>query len=95
MEHIVPFGVSIDDSAIQRRVEDSCVEAVKKKMLSCFFDNYSNPKLETEEIIKSWLDNHKDEVIKRAAEVIAEKMYKSTKVRQSIIAKCGEEVNDN
>ena len=53
MEHIVQFGVSIDDSAIQRRVEDSCVEAVKKKMMSCFFDNYSNPKFETEEIIKS------------------------------------------
>lgn len=95
MEHIVQFGVSIDDSAIQRRVEDSCVEAVKKKMISCFFDNYSNPKFATEEIIKDWLDNHKDEVIKRAAEVIVEKMYKSTKVRQSIIAKCGEEVNDN
>ena len=94
MEHIVQFGVSIDDSAIQRRVEDSCVEAIKKKMTSCFFDNYSNPKFETEEIIRGWLDNHKDEVIKRAAEVIVEKMYKSTKVRQSIIEKCGEEVND-
>lgn len=94
MEHIVQFGVTIDDSAIQRRVEDSCVEALKKKMTSCFFDNYSNPKLETEEIIKDWLNNHKDEVIKRSAEVIAEKMYKSTKVRQSIIEKCGEEVND-
>ena len=93
MEHIVQFGVSIDDSAIQRRVEDSCVEAVKKKMMSCFFDNYSNPKFETEEIIKSWLDKHKDEVIQRSAEIIAEKMYKSTKVRQSIIEKCGEEVN--
>lgn len=93
MEHIVQFGVSIDDSAIQRRVEDSCVEAVKKKMMSCFFDNYSNPKFETEEIIKSWLDKHKDEVIQRSAEIIAEKMYRSTKVRQSIIEKCGEEVN--
>ena len=94
MEHIVQFGVSIDDSAIQRRVEDSCVEAVKKKMTNCFFDNYGTPKFETEEIIRRWLDDHKDEVIKRAAEVIAEKMYKSTKVRQSIIEKCGEEVND-
>lgn len=89
MEHIVQFGVSIDDSAIQRRVEDSCVEAVKMKMTSCFFDNYSNPKFKTEEIIKNWLDNHKDEVIKRAAEVIAEKMYKSTKVRQAIIENAG------
>lgn len=86
MEHIVQFGVSIDDSAIQRRVEDSCVEAVKKKMMSWFFDNYSNPKFETEELIKSWLESHKNEVI-------AEKMYKSTKVRQSIIEKCGEETN--
>ena len=67
----------------------------EKEMTGCFFDNYSNPKFATEEIIKDWLDNHKDEVIQRAAEVIAEKMYKSTKVRQSIIAKCGEEVNDN
>ena len=94
MEHIVQFGVSIDDSAIQRRVENSCVEAVKKKMTSCFFDNYSNPKFATEEIIRGWLDNHKDEVIKRAPEVIAEKMYKSTKIRKSIIEKSGEEVND-
>lgn len=95
MEHIVQFGVSIDDSAIQRRVEDSCVEAVKKKISNCFFDNYGTPKFETEEIIKDWLNNHKDEVIKRAAEVIAEKMYKSSKIRQSIIEKLGEEVNDN
>lgn len=94
MEHIVQFGVSIDDSAIQRRVEDSCVEAIKKKMTSCFFDNYSNPKFATEEIIKDWLDVHKDEVIQRAAEIITEKMYKSTKVRQSIIEKCEEKVND-
>lgn len=93
MEHIVQFGVSIDDSAIQRRVEDSCVEAVKNKITKCFFDQYGTPKFETEEIIKNWLNDHKDEVIKRAAEVIAEKMYKSTKVRQSIIEKCGEEVN--
>lgn len=94
MEHIVQFGVSIDDSAIQRRVEDSCVEAVKKKMMSCFFDNYSNPKFKTEEIIRSWLNDHKDEVIQKSAEVIAEKMYKSTKIRKSIIEKCEEEVND-
>lgn len=94
MEHIVQFGVTIDDDAIKRKVEDSCVEDVKKKMMSCFFDNYSNPKFETEEIIRSWLDNHKDKVIERAAEIIVEKMYKSTKIRQSIIEKCGEEVND-
>ena len=31
MEHIVQFGVSIDDSVIQKRVEESCVEAVKKE----------------------------------------------------------------
>ena len=90
MEHIVQFGVSIDDSAIQRRVEDSCVEAVKKKISGCFFDNYGSPKFHTEEIIRSWLNDHKDEVIQKSAEIITEKMYKSTKVRQAIIEKCGE-----
>ena len=93
MEHIVQFGVSIDDYEIQKQVENSCVEAVKKNMMSCFFDAYSNPKFATEEIIKDWLNDHKDEVIQRSAEIIVEKMYKSTKVRQSIIEKCGEEVN--
>jgi DNA-binding PadR family transcriptional regulator len=87
MEHIVQFGVTIDDGAIQRQVlnsaEKQIIEELKKEVGDAILKKesyYSNHKTLTElgsELVTRWLNEHSAEVIEQAAAKVAEKVTRT------------------
>lgn len=87
MEHIIQFGVTIDDGAIQRQILDSAqkqiVEDLKKEVGDAILRKesyYSSTKTLTElgsELVTRWLNEHSAEVIEQAAAKVAEKVTRT------------------
>lgn len=87
MEHIIQFGVTIDDGAIQRQILDSAqkqiIEDLKKGVGDAILRKesyYSSTKTLTElgsELVTRWLDEHSAEVIEQAAAKVAEKVTRT------------------
>ena len=88
MEHVVQFGISIDDEMIQKRIADNAERAItaeiQKKVESAiltrsnYYGGYRNSLGEVgEDIVYKWLESHKDEIIELAASKVAEKVSRS------------------
>ena len=104
MEHIVQFGINIDDEAIKRAVLESGVKTIeaqiKREIVNQFFDaryygDNANPKVDklrtwAQNVVFDMLAENKDAIINQAAVILAEKMSRSTKAREAIIAKAAE-----
>ena len=92
MEHVIQFGVSIDDDAIQKRIVENAekviTEDIKKEVMGKIFekDRYSYGAVDKfhlsdigERIIADAVMEHKDEIIKLAAQMVADKVFRSKK----------------
>lgn len=103
MEHIVQFGINIDDEAIKRTVMESGVKTIeaqiKQAIINKVFTSYrygnANPASDplstwAQNLVADTLAENRDAIINQAAAVLAEKMAKSTKVREAVIAKAAE-----
>lgn len=104
MEHIVQFGINIDDEAIKRAVLESGVKTIeaqiKREIVNQVFEaryygDNANPKVDklrtwAQNVVFDMLAENKDAIINQAAVILAEKMSRSTKAREAIIAKAAE-----
>lgn len=83
MEHILQFGISIDDERIKSSVEDAAVKQLAQDLKEqIFVTNRWNGNIDglntlTEDIVKDVFAEHKDEIIRMAAELVAESMKRS------------------
>ena len=97
MEHIVQFGVTIDDDAIQKHVMQKASEQVVKDVREkLFYTQYGNPSglsSEVAEMVKSVLEESGGEIIRLAAHEVAETMKRSKKYKE-IMKAIEETVND-
>lgn len=97
MEHILQFGVTIDDDAIQKKVmQNASIEITKELKNELFYFRYGDPsglKPEVVDIIKGVIEQNKDEIIKLAAHEVAETMKRSKKYKE-IMKAIEETVND-
>ena len=97
MEHILQFGITIDDHAIEERAVSAAANAVteelKKKIFEKYYGGYGGLTLGVERLVDRFLNNNKDEIIKNTAEVIATKMYASKTIRGKILDAYKEEVS--
>lgn len=97
MEHIVQFGVTIDDHAIEERVINSVTNAMTEELKNKIFEKhygcYGGLNSSVENLVFKFLENNKDEIIKASAEIIATKMYASTTNRKKILDAYKEEVS--
>lgn len=97
MEHIIQFGVTIDDDAIQKHVMKKASEQVVKDIReNLFYFRYGSPdgfKSEIADMVKSVLEESKDEIIRLAAYEVAETMKRSKKYKE-IMKAIEETVND-
>ena len=93
MEHIVQFAVGIDDEAIKKKIEEHAVEHIEKELkrdiankifrTTYYGKTYADPTVSplsefSAEIVKDVMATYKDEIIQRAAELLADS-YKRTK----------------
>lgn len=97
MEHILQFGVTIDDDAIQKHVMQKASEQAVKDIRNVIFNfRYGSPdslSSEVAEMVKSVIEESKDEIIRLAAHEVAETMKRSKKYKE-IMKAIEETVND-
>ncbi|WP_270301457.1 peptidase U32 [Bifidobacterium adolescentis] len=103
MEHIVQFAIGIDDKAIQNRIEEYAYKDVLDKIVKETMDTvfahtnaYSREnmcKTMMEDALQSFLEERKDEIIDKAAHMLADRFQRTKKYREAmgaVIAKDGE-----
>lgn len=95
MEHIVQFGINIDDEVIKNSIEKNATKAVvasiKKEYMRNLVGNDNATKFDIQRHIKSEIDStinqfyedNKNEIIKIAAEILADKMSRTKAVREA------------
>lgn len=82
MEHIVQFGVTIDDEAIKERI----IENVSGKVWNQVYSDYFSWSRKSEIVsvaVDKFIKEHKDEVIEDAVKRVAESIAKSAACRES------------
>lgn len=103
MEHIVQFAINIDDKTIQNRIEEHAYRDVLDKLAKNAVDSifsYTNAyswdtmwRNLMEDALQSFLEERKDEIIDKAAHMLADRFQRTKKYREAmgaVIAKDGE-----
>lgn len=88
MEHILQFGVNIDDDAIRKTVEAKVTteikseikRSVRNKLINTWGDFTPNMR----DIIREVVEEYKDEIISRASEDVANSMKRSKKYKEAL-----------
>lgn len=98
MEHILQFAINIDDDTIKKNIEANAekqiVEQIAKDIKSAILGNYGSLTRTGETIVRTVMEEHKDEIIKLAADSVAESIKRSKKYREAL-ANIVEEMNDD
>lgn len=90
MEHIIQFGITIDDERIRSSVESAAVKELAQDIREqIFVTNRWNGNIDglntlTEDIVKDVFAEHKDEIIRMAAELVAESMKRTKKYKEAV-----------
>lgn len=90
MEHIIQFGVTIDDNAIKKRIEESAkkqiTEDISKDIKKTIINSYgwSSDGLTEygEKLVKSVMEQYKDEIIAGAVQSVADSIKRSKKYKE-------------
>ena len=96
MEHIVQFAINIDDKAIQNRIEEHAYSDVLDKLTKNAVDSvfrntsaYSREnmwKTMMGDALQSFLEERKDEIIDKAANMLADRFQRTKKYREAMDA---------
>lgn len=94
MEHIVQFAIGIDDKAIQNRIEECAYTDVLNKLTKNAVDSvfsrtsaYSRDimwKTLMENALQNFLEERKDEIIDKAAHILADRFQRTKKYREAM-----------
>lgn len=96
MEHIVQFAIGIDDNAIVERVtanaEKEIIKELQQQVANKLFQrNYYNRNADPERdplsefslnMIDDFFDKHKDTIIEKAAERLADRLSRTKKAKE-------------
>ncbi len=86
MEHIVQFGITLDDSSIEKLVVEKATEQVKSELIDNitrnmprkrYYDNTIDWSEAAAEMLQGWFEEHRDELLEMAATKLAEKTFRS------------------
>lgn len=90
MEHILQFGVTIDDDAIQRSVIASAtqriIDAVERDTKRGYYGQEPYLYDLMKEEVKRVVDDNKEEIINKATKELAKNMSKTKAVREALNA---------
>ena len=98
MEHILQFGISIDDEAIKKNIEKSATDKLADEMLKNirdeFFERWGGGFTETgKSVVREFLKEHEDEILQGAITEVTNTLKRSKKYREAL-AKIVEDEND-
>ena len=95
MEHIIQFGITIDDVAIKKKLEESALKQLSKDLTDdvkkiIFETNRYSGKI-TDEVTEwtelrfnEFLAQHKDEIVNRAAALLADKLSRTKAAKAAL-----------
>lgn len=94
MEHIVQFAIGIDDETIQNRIEEHAYTDVLNKLTKNAVDSvFSHSSAYSRELmwekllddaLQSFLEERKDEIIDKAANMLADRFQRTKKYREAM-----------
>lgn len=94
MEHIVQFAIGIDDETIQNRIEEHAYTDVLNKPTKNAVDSvFSHSSAYSRELmwekllddaLQSFLEERKDEIIDKAANMLADRFQRTKKYREAM-----------
>lgn len=93
MEHIIQIAIGVDDESIKRNVaehaEKVIIEHIEKDIRDLIFekngyDRITGPKYFVKKLVEDIIEDNKPEIIKAAAENLADRLMKSKKVREAV-----------
>lgn len=98
MEHIIQFGVSIDDNAIINKTTELAVAELKKELKAHIIDatwrGGSDFTPAAERVFKETIEDMKPEIVELAATKLAESLGRSPKFREKVAAAIGEQTDE-
>lgn len=89
MEHIVQFGITVDDDAIKNLIVNKASETVVKEVKrelgvdNKYFSNGVVTKMVSDEV-QNQFNLHKEEIIEATAKTLAEKLIKTKLVKERV-----------
>lgn len=99
MEHIIQFGVNVDDERIEQTIiqnaANACISEIRKATSQYTCGQYSTTKLDLlfQSEIKKIIDENKDKIIENATNVVVERLMKTkaiTEAKLKIVAEVEE-----
>ena len=90
MEHIIQFGITIDDERIRSSVESAAVKELAEDLKAQIFSinrwtgDINGFNAVVEDIVRNMFSEHKDEIIRMAAELVAESMKRTKKYKEAV-----------
>jgi hypothetical protein len=96
MEHIVQFGISIDDNKIKKTIEDNvmkqvagaikndCMKALVGRKDASNYDYTRKIREMVNDNIQDFFEDNKDKIIEIASDKLAEKLAKTKAVKEAI-----------
>lgn len=95
MEHIIQFAIGIDDDAIVKRIKENAekniTDEIKQEVMKLMFEYnpYSGKRLEyptewTRRQVENFLNDHKDEIIQCAGNILSEKLLRTKAVKEMV-----------
>lgn len=96
MEHIVQFGVNIDDDKIKKTVEDNvmkqvsgaikndCIKALVGRKDASNYDYTQKIREMINDNIQRFFEDNKDKIIEVASDKLVEKLAKTKAVREAV-----------
>lgn len=92
MEHIVQFAIGIDDQTIAKRIEENAEKVILKEIKTMIADHIFENRYgkhvglsgRSAKMVEEWLDQHKQEIIDKAAEHLADKLARTKAVREMV-----------
>lgn len=91
MEHIVQFGITIDDEHIKKSIEKGAENAIAKEMaeqvrnvLIMRWCGNDEPSIYFDKKLTEVINEHKDEIINLAADRLAERLRRTRAVRDIV-----------
>lgn len=91
MEHIVQFGITIDDEYIKKSIEQGAENAITKEMaeqvrnvLIMKWCGNDEPTIYFDKKLTEVINEHKDEIIELAADRLAERLRRTRAVKNAV-----------
>lgn len=97
MEHIIQFGITIDDDVIKKHIEEKATKQVVDSISQSIKDRlfrYNGFSYDAQEMFAELLEKYKDEIIEKATAQVVDSIKRSKKYKEALAKVAEEMINE-